>query len=152
MSAEKKLKDLGIELPPVTPPVGAYVPAVLVDKYVYTAGQVPLVAGKLKYQGRLGESLTVEEGREAAKICAINALSAIKSVLGTLDKVERIVKVVGYVNSTDDFLEQPAVLNGASEFLVQVFGENGRHARSAMGINVLWHMAPVELEIIAKVK
>ena len=152
MSAEKKLKELGIELPPVTPPVGAYLPAVVVDKYVYTAGQVPLVGGKLKHQGRLGESLTVEEGKEAAKICAINALSAMRSVLGSLDKIERIVKLVGFINSTNDFLEQPAVLNGASEFLAQVFGENGRHARSCMGVNVLWQMASVELEIIAKVK
>ncbi len=152
MSAEKKLKELGVELPPVTAPVGAYLPAVVVDKYVYTAGQVPLVGGKLKHQGRLGESLTVEEGKEAAKICAINALSAMRSVLGSLDKIERIVKLVGFINSTNDFLEQPAVLNGASEFLAQVFGENGRHARSAMGVNVLWQMAPVELEIIAKIK
>jgi enamine deaminase RidA (YjgF/YER057c/UK114 family) len=150
MSVEQRLKEMGIVLPSPKP-VGAYLPAVAVDKYVYTAGQVPLWEGALKYQGRLGESLTIEQGKEAAKICAINALAAIRTV-ASLDDVERIVKLQGFINCTDDFLEQAAVLNGASEFLIEVFGERGKHARAAMGVNVLWHMAPVELDIIAKLK
>ena len=152
MSIEQRLKDMGVVLPPSPKPVGAYVPAVVVDKYVYTAGQVPFWDGKLKYQGRLGENMTIEQGKEAAKLCAINALAAMKSVITTLDEIERIVKLQGFVNSTDDFLQHPAVLNGASEFLIEVFGENGRHARCDMGVNVLWNMAPVELDIIAKLK
>ena len=152
MSIEDKLNELGVQMPPSPKPVGAYVPAVKVGKFVYSAGQVPFWEGKLKYQGRLGESMSVEQGKEAARLCAINALAAIKTVINSLDDIEQIVKLIGFVNSTNDFKDHPAVINGASEFLLQLLGEAGRHARSAMGVNVLWNMAPVELELIVKLK
>ena len=152
LSVEEKLKELGIELPETPKPVAAYVPAVLIDSYVYSAGQVPFIKGELKYKGKLGKDLTIEEGYEAAKICALNALAAIKSVIGSLDKIERIIKVTGYVQSADNFFDQPKVLNGASELLGKIFGENGKHARSAVGTNILPINAPVEVEIIAKIK
>jgi len=125
MSIEEKLQELGLSLPEVAPPVAAYIPAVKTDKIVYTAGQVALVGGTLQYKGRLGENITVEQGYEAAKICALNALAALKSVAGSLDNVERIVRITGYVNSTNDFTDQPKVVNGASELMKNLFGDQG---------------------------
>jgi enamine deaminase RidA (YjgF/YER057c/UK114 family) len=152
LTIKDRLQELGIELPEVAKPVAAYVPAILIDSYVYTAGQIPLVKGELKYRGRLGEDLTVEEGYEAARICALNALAAIKSVIGDLNKVERIIKVNGFVQSAEGFYDQAKVLNGASELLGKIFGESGKHSRSAIGTNTLPLNAPVEVEIIAKIK
>jgi len=152
VSFEKKLKEMSISIPEAPKPVAAYVPAVKIDKYVYTAGQIPFVEGKLKYKGKLGKDLSVEEGYEAAKICAINCLSAVKSLIGNLDNIEKIVKVTGFVNSAPGFNEQPKVVNGASEFLGEVFGEKGAHARSAVGVNELPLDAPVEIEMIVKIK
>lgn len=152
MSFEKKLKEMGITIPEAPKPVAAYVPAVKIDKYVYTAGQIPFVEGKLKYKGKLGKDLSIEEGYEAAKISAINCLSAVKSLIGSLDNIEKIVKVTGFVNSAPGFSEQPKVVNGASEFLGEVFGEKGAHARSAVGVNELPLDAPVEIEMIVKIK
>jgi len=149
---EDKLKEIGMSLPPVAKPVAAYVPAVLVDKYVYTSGQIPLVEGELKYKGRVGGDLTDKEGYEAARICVLNCLSAVKSVAGSLDSIERIVKVTGFVNSAPGFSGQPGVINGASELLGQVFGEAGRHARSAVGVSELPLNAAVEVEMIVKLK
>jgi len=149
---EAKLKELGITLPETVKPLAAYVPAVQTGEYVYTAGQIPMVAGELAYKGKIGSDLTVEQGYEAAKICAINALSALKSVIGSLDNVERIIKVVGFVNSAPGFTMQPKVINGASEFLGEVFGEAGIHARSAVGVSELPIDSAVEVEIIVKVK
>jgi enamine deaminase RidA (YjgF/YER057c/UK114 family) len=149
---EAKLKELGITLPEVVKPLAAYVPAVRTGEYVYTAGQIPMVAGELAYKGKIGSDLTVEQGYEAAKICAINALSALKSVIGSLDNVEQIVKVVGFVNSAPGFTTQPKVINGASEFFGAVFGEAGVHARSAVGVSELPIDSAVEIEIIVKVK
>ena len=149
---EVKLKEMGISLPPVAKPVAAYVPAVLTDRYVYTSGQIPFVEGELKYKGRVGGDLTDKEGYEAARICVLNCLSAVKSVAGSLDSIERIVKVTGFVNSAQGFYGQPGVINGASELLGQIFGEAGRHARSAVGVSELPLNAAVEVEMIVKLK
>src|SRR5512138_2571820 len=115
MSFEAKLKELGIELPQAPKPVAAYVPAMRAGEFVYTSGQITMVNGELKYQGKLGKDLTVQEGYQAARICALNALSAIRDVVGSLDEIEQIIKVVGFVNSAPGFSEQPKVINGASE-------------------------------------
>lgn len=152
MSIEAKLKELGFELPTVAAPVAAYVPAVKVDNYVYTAGQIPLVAGVLKYKGKVGADLSEEVAYQAAQICALNCLAAIKSVAGSLDYVEQIVKVVGFVNSAPGFTMQPKVINGASELLGNLFGAQGAHARSAVGVSELPIDAAVEVEMIVKIR
>lgn len=152
MQIEQKLIELGTPLPETPKPVAAYVPAVRVNDWVYTSGQVAMVNGELKYKGKVGHDITMEEAYESAKICALNALSAVKSVIGDLDKIERVVKVVGYVNSAPGFTVQPAVINGASDFLKAVFGEQGAHARSAVGVAELPFGASVEIEMIFKVK
>ncbi len=149
---EAKLKEMGITLPETPKPLAAYVPAVQVDKYIYTSGQIPMVAGELKFKGKLGAELSESQGYEAAKLCAINCLSAIKGLAGSLDNIERIVKVVGFVNSAPGFNMQPKVINGTSEFIGEVFGEAGRHARSAVGVNELPIDAAVEVEMIVKLK
>jgi enamine deaminase RidA (YjgF/YER057c/UK114 family) len=148
---EEKLKEMGIVIPEAAKPVAAYVPGVLENGYVYTSGQLPSVSGVVR-KGKLGDNLTVEEGYEAAKICAINCLAVVKSLVGDLDKVERIVKVVGFVNSTLDCESQPKVINGASELLGKIFDEAGAHARSAVGVASLPLGACCEVEMIVKVK
>ena len=152
MSVEEKLKEVGITLPDVAPPVAAYIPAVQADKMIYTAGQVALLKGELKYKGRVGENLTVKQGYESARICALNALAAVKGVAGSLDNIERIVRVAGFINSADDFTDQAKVMNGASELMLDIFGEAGLHARSAIGVNTLPIGASVEVELIVKLK
>ncbi|MFD3457335.1 RidA family protein [Streptomyces sp. NPDC058691] len=148
MSAvEQRLVDLGLTLPEVAAPLAAYVPAVLSGPYVFTAGQLPLVDGKLTTCGKVGAEVTPEQARELARTCALNALAAVKSVAGDLDRVKRVVKVVGFVASAPDFTGQPGVVNGASELLGQVLGDAGVHARSAVGVAVLPLDAPVEVEI-----
>lgn len=149
---EAKLKELGIELPATPKPVAAYVPAVQVDNYVYTSGQIPFVNGELKYKGKVGGQVSETEGYEAAKVCAVNCLSAVKGIVGSLDKIEKIVKVTGFVNSAAGFSAQPKVINGASELFGQIFGDAGSHARSAVGVSELPLDAPVEVEIIVKIK
>lgn len=146
---EARLAELGISLPPVAKPVAAYVPAVRAGRFVYTSGQLPMVDGKLAYQGKLGADLSVEDGYQAARICALNALAAVQAVAGSLDRVERIVKVVGFVASAPGFNDQPKVVNGASELLGEIFGEAGRHARSAVACNELPLNAAVEVELVA---
>ena len=148
---EEKLKEMGIVIPEAAKPVAAYVPGVLENGYVYTSGQLPSVSGVVR-KGKLGDNLTVEEGYEAAKICAINCLAVVKSLVGDLDKVERIVKVVGFVNSTPDCESQPKVINGASVLLGKMFDEAGAHARSAVGVASLPLGACCEVEMIVKVK
>lgn len=148
---EEKLKEMGIVIPEAAKPVAAYVPGVLENGYVYTSGQLPSVSGVVR-KGKLGDNLTVEEGYEAAKICAINCLAVVKSLVGDLDKVERVVKVVGFVNSTPDCESQPKVINGASELLGKIFDEAGAHARSAVGVASLPLGACCEVEMIVKVK
>ncbi|HEY3368295.1 MAG TPA: RidA family protein [Symbiobacteriaceae bacterium] len=152
MSAEAKLKELGITLPEAPKPVASYVPFVQSGEYVYTSGQICLEAGQLKYKGKVGADLTQEEAYQAARLCAINTLAVLKAAVGSLDNVEQIVKVVGFVNSAAGFTAQPAVINGASELYQQVFGDQGRHARSAVGAAELPMNSPVEVEIIARVK
>lgn len=149
---ENKLQEMGLELPAAPKPVAAYVPAKQCDNLVFTAGQIPFLNGELKYKGKLGQELTIEEGYEAAKLCALNCLSVIKGVIGDLDRIEEIVKVNGFVNCIPEFGDQPKVINGASEFLGQVFGEAGKHARAAVGCTNLPMHAACEVELIVKIK
>lgn len=151
MSAEAKLQELGITLPNVPSPVAAYAPFVRTGNLIFTAGQIAVVNGELKFKGKLGRDLSVEEGYEAARTCALNALAVVRSAVGSLDKVERVVKVVAFVNSADGFTGQPQVANGASELFQQVFGEKGVHARSAVGVSELPIDTAVEVEIIVQV-
>jgi enamine deaminase RidA (YjgF/YER057c/UK114 family) len=146
-----RLAELGIELPPVAAPVAAYVPAVRTGNHVYTSGQLPFVDGKLELTGKVGDAVTAEDAKTAARIAALNALAAVDALVG-LDNVVRIVKVVGFVASADGFTGQPGVINGASEFLGEVFGDAGVHARSAVGVAELPLAAPVEVELIAEVR
>ena len=148
---EERLAALGLTLPPVAAPVAAYVPAVRSGPYVYTAGQLPLADGKLPRTGKVGAQVSVDEAAGLARTCALNALAAVASVAGGLSAVTRIVKVTGFVASDPAFTGQAQVVNGASELLLEVFGEAGRHARSAVGMAVLPLDAPVEIELIAEV-
>ncbi|MFZ9744835.1 MAG: RidA family protein [Aquiluna sp.] len=150
MSANQRISDLGITLPQVATPAGAYVPAVVSGNLVFTAGQIPLVDGKLVATGKVGKDLSADQAKEIARICALNAVAAIKSVIGDLDRVTKVVKVVGFVSSTPDFTAQPSVVNGASELLEQIFGDKGIHARSAVGVAVLPLDAPVEVELVVE--
>ena len=149
--AAARLAELGLTLPAVATPVAAYVPAVKTGNYVYTSGQLPFVEGKLQGTGKLGDSVTVEEGAALARVCALNALAAAADAAGGLDAIVRIVKVTCFVSSAPSFTGQAQVANGASEFLIQVFGEAGKHARSAVGMAVLPLDPPVEVELIAEV-
>jgi enamine deaminase RidA (YjgF/YER057c/UK114 family) len=151
MTPEERLKQLGIELPDAPKPLGSYVPLVRTGNLVFLSGILPLVEGKLTREGRVGEKVTVDEAREDARTAAINALAILKSNLGTLNKISRCVKITGYVSSAPDFTEQPNVLNAASDFMLEIFGEVGRHARAAVGANVLPLNSPVELEFIFEV-
>jgi len=151
-SPEARLTAIGLTLPKVTPPVAAYVPAVRTGDYVYTAGQLPVVDGQLLATGKVGADVGAVEAAALARTCALNALAAVASVTGSLDAVRRIVKVTGFVASAPGFTQQAQVINGASELLIEVFGEAGRHARSAVGMAVLPLDAPVEVELIAEVR
>ncbi len=151
MSANARLQELGITLPEVAKPAGAYVPAVQSGNLVFTAGQIPLVEGKLIATGKVGKEISVEQAKDIARVCALNALAAIKGVVGDLDRVKKVVKVVGFVASTPDFTQQPQVVNGASELLQQIFGDSGIHARSAVGVAVLPLDAPVEVELVVEI-
>lgn len=142
-----RLAELGIELPIVPAPLAAYVPAVRHGDMVYTSGQLPLVDGALPQTGIVGAGVSAEDATELARICTLNALAAAADVAGGVDKIERIVKVVGFVASAPDFTGQPAVVNGASVLLAEVFGENGQHARAAVGVAALPNGAPVEVTI-----
>ncbi|GAA1999077.1 RidA family protein [Brevibacterium samyangense] len=148
---EAKLEELGLTLPEVATPAGAYIPAIRSGDHVYTSGQLPLVEGKLSATGKLGGELSVEDGYAAARTAALNCLAAIKSVIGDLDRIEQVVKVTGFVASTPDFTGQPKVINGASELLGEVFGDKGVHARSAVGMAALPLDTPVEVEMIVRV-
>ncbi|NXY95342.1 RidA family protein [Streptomyces sp. BR123] len=145
-AVEAKLAELGLTLPEVAAPLAAYQPAVRSGNYVFTAGQLPMVKGSLPVTGKVGAEVSPEQAKELAGICALNALAAVKSVVGDLDRIARVVKVVGFIASAPDFTGQPAVLNGASELLGEVLGEKGVHARSAVGVAVLPLDAPVEVE------
>jgi enamine deaminase RidA (YjgF/YER057c/UK114 family) len=147
---EQRLAELGLELPAVAMPAGAYVPAVISNNLVFTAGQIPLVDGKLMATGKVGAEIDPAYAKEIAQRCALNGLAAIKSVLGDLDRITSVVKLVGFVASTPEFTGQPGVINGASELIGEVFGELGLHARSAVGVAVLPLDAPVEVELIVE--
>jgi enamine deaminase RidA (YjgF/YER057c/UK114 family) len=149
---EARLAELGSPLPELAKPVAAYVAAVVSGNLVFTAGQLPFVAGALPETGKLGGSVSPDAAKACARQCALNALAAVKSVIGDLDRVTRVVKVVGFVASTPDFTGQPGVINGASEFLGEVFGEAGAHARSSVGVSVLPMDSPVEIELIVEFK
>lgn len=148
---EERLAELGLSVPAVAKPVAAYVPAVRTGSYVYTSGQLPMVAGQLADAGKVGAEVTPERAKELAQICALNALAAVKAEIGDLSMVTRVVKVVGFVASAPGFTGQPGVVNGASELLGAVFGDAGVHARSAVGVAVLPLDAPVEVEIVVEV-
>ncbi|MBW0115639.1 RidA family protein [Pseudonocardia abyssalis] len=150
MSASAKLRELGIELPTVAAPAGAYIPARRTGNLVFTAGQVPFVDGKLPATGKVGAEIDVDTARDLARTCALNALAAVDALVG-IDAIVGVVKVVGFVASAPDFTGQPSVINGASELLGEVFGEAGAHARSAVGVAVLPLDAPVEVEIVVEV-
>jgi enamine deaminase RidA (YjgF/YER057c/UK114 family) len=153
-AVEDRLAELGLSVPEVVPPVAAYVPAVLDGSRVYTSGQLPMVAGAMAATGKVGSGegqVSPEVAKELAQVCALNAIAAIKGVIGDLDKVERVVKVVGFVASDPSFTGQPGVINGASEFLGKVFGDKGAHARSAVGVAALPLDAAVEVEVIVHV-
>jgi len=149
--AEDRLAELGLTLPDVPAPVAAYTPAVRTGDLVFTSGQVPTVDGKVVATGKVGAEVDAADAQEYARICALNALAAVKALVGDLDKVRRVVKVVGFVASAPDFTGQPGVINGASELLNQVFGDAGVHARSAVGVAALPLDVPVEVEILVEV-
>lgn len=149
---EEKIKQLGYTVPVPVKPLASYVPAIRTGELVFTAGQVPIKDGKLQFTGKVDGDLTVSEGKSAAQICALNCLSAIKNEIGDLDKIEQIIKVTVFVSSSEGFTEQPQVANGASDLLTEIFGENGKHARSAVGVSELPLNAPVEIEMIVKLK
>ncbi|MGD1008207.1 MAG: RidA family protein [Ignavibacteriaceae bacterium] len=149
---EDKIKELGLQLPEAPKPLAAYVSAVKVDNLVFTSGQLPIENGVLKIKGKIGSQLNEEEGIKAAEICTLNCLSVIKGVIGSLDKIEQVVKLTAFVNCADYFTSQPKIANGASELLVKIFGDKGKHARSAIGVSELPLDAPVEIEMLVKVK
>ncbi|MEJ7834016.1 MAG: RidA family protein [Nocardioides sp.] len=150
-SPEERLAELGLAVPEVAKPLAAYVPAVRSGNYVFTSGQLPMRSGELMLTGKVGADVTAEQAYECAQQCALNAIAAVKSLVGDLSTVKRIVKVVGFVASTPDFTGHPGVVNGASELLGTVFGEAGVHARSAVGVASLPLDAPVEVELLVEV-
>ena len=152
MSAvEDRLAELGLSVPEVTAPLASYVPAVISGSCVYTSGQLPFISGALQATGRLGSEIEVDEGVSLAQICGLNAIAAVKSVIGDLDRVVQVVRVTGFVASSPEFTSQPAVINGASDLLGEIFGDAGSHARSAVGVSVLPKDALVEIEMIVEV-
>jgi enamine deaminase RidA (YjgF/YER057c/UK114 family) len=150
MSVSTRLGELGIELPEVAKPLASYVPAVRSGNLVYTSGQLPTQGGKLAEAGKVGADVTPEQGKALARICVLNALAAVDSLVG-IDTVARVVKVVGFVASAPGFNGQPGVVNGASDLLTEVFGDRGSHARSAVGVSELPLDAPVEVELVVEV-
>ena len=149
---KNRLDQMGLILPEAPKTVAAYIPAKQTGNLVFTAGQLPMVNGELISKGLLGQDVEVDEANKAARICTLNALAAIKGVIGDLDRIKQIVRVVGYVASVPTFTQQPAVVNGASELLLEIFGENGKHARSAVGMAVLPLNASVEIELTVEVE
>jgi enamine deaminase RidA (YjgF/YER057c/UK114 family) len=149
---ENYLSKLNLSLPETPKPVAAYIPAKLAGKLIFTAGQLPMVNGELISKGLLGQDVDIEEANKAARICTLNALAAIKGVIGDLDRIKQVVRVVGYVASIPTFTQQPAVVNGASELLLEIFGDSGKHARSAVGMAVLPMNASVEIELTVEIE
>ena len=152
MSASARLAELGIDLPEVVSPVGSYVPALRHGDLVYTSGQLPMLKGTLVATGQLGAGVTPEQGAECARVATLNALAAAAQACGGVDNIVRVVRVVGYVASTPDFASQPAVMNAGSNLLTEIFGEDGRHVRSAVGVAALPLGAAVEVELVVAVR
>lgn len=149
---EEKLMSLGVVLPAPPASAGSYVPVVIAGSLAFVSGQIPIQDGQLKHKGKVGKDLSIEAGQQAARLCAINGLAQLKHALGSLDRISRFVKVTGYVNCEPSFTDQPKVVNGASDFLVQVFGDNGKHARAAIGVSSLPLDSAVEVEFIAEIR
>lgn len=148
---DDRLATLGIALPPPVAPAGSYVPVVVSHNFAFVAGQIPSEAGHVKFKGKVGRDIPIEAGQQAARLCTINALAQLKSALGSLDRIKRVVKVTGFVNCDPSFADQPKVVNGASDLLVQVFGEAGKHARVAVGVSSLPLDSALEVELIVEV-
>jgi len=148
---EEKLREKGLEIPEAPKPLAAYIPVTKVGNIVFTAGQIPMKEGNLVFKGKVGKDITVEDAQKAAELCLLNGLSVIKSIIGSLDKISKIVKATVFVNSADGFTDQAKVANGASELLVELFGEKGKHVRSAVGVNELPIDSAVEIELIVEV-
>jgi len=149
---EENISKIGIKLPEPQKPVAMYLPAVRTNNLLFISGQIPIKNDNIIYTGKLGKEMNIEQGGKAAKLCAINALSVMKNELGNLDRIERIIKITGYVNSTDDFFDQPKVINYASELMIEIFGEKGKHSRVAIGVNTLPLNCAVEIEFIIQIK
>jgi enamine deaminase RidA (YjgF/YER057c/UK114 family) len=149
---EAKIIELGYTLPEPAKPLAAYIPAIKIDKLVYTAGQLPSISGQLQYKGKVGFYVSEEDGQKAAVLSLLNCLAVIKSVCGDLDQIEQVVKLTVFINSADGFTNQPKVANGASELLLKIFGEAGKHVRSAVGVNELPIDAALEIEMVVKLK
>jgi enamine deaminase RidA (YjgF/YER057c/UK114 family) len=149
---EKNIIGLGFVLPDISVPLASYIPAKQSGNLIFTAGQLPMVNGALISTGHLGQDVEIEDAKKAARICTLNALAAIKGVIGDLDRIKQVVRVVGYVASVPTFTQQPAIVNGASELLLEIFGEKGKHARSAVGMAVLPLNASVEIELTVEVE
>ena len=148
---ESRLAEIGIDLPQAAAPAANYVPYVITGSQLFVSGQIPMGASGIEHQGKLGSDYSVEDGQAAAKLCAINILAQAKAALGDLDKIKRLVKLVAFVNSTPEFGDQPKVVNGASDFMVEALGDKGRHARSAVGVAALPFGVAVEIEAIFEV-
>ncbi len=148
---EEKIKQMGLTIPDAPKPLAAYIPALKIGNMVFTAGQIPMKDGQLVFRGKIGKDLSEEDGKKAAEICVLNCLSVVKSLAGSLDNIKRIIKLTVFVNSADGFTNQAAVANGASELLVKLFSENGKHVRSAVGVNELPINSAVEIEMIAEI-
>ena len=151
MSPEERLKQLSITLPEAPAPLGSYVPIVRTGNLLFLSGILPLINGKLLRHGSVGKEISLDEAREDAKIATINALSILKSHIGSLDKVKKCVRITGYISSASHFTDQPKVLNAASDLLFEIFGLTGRHARSAIGVNILPLNSPLEIDFIFEV-
>ena len=149
---EEKINQLGFTLPIAPKPLASYVPAVRTGDLVFTAGQLPIKDGSLAFKGKLGKDLSEDEGKKAAQVCALNCLSVIKNEIGNLDNIEKIIKLTVFVSSAEGFINHPQVANGASDLIKEIFGENGKHVRSAVGVAALPLNAPVEIEMICKLK
>ena len=152
MSIEAKIKEMGIELPKAPVPVAAYVPTLIANGFLFISGQGPSENGVLNATGKVGKDVSLEDGVHAARLCALNLLAQMKEALGSLDRVERIVNLKGFVASAEDFYMQPQVVNGASELMVEVFGDAGKHTRSAIGVNALPLNFTCEIEAIVKIR
>jgi enamine deaminase RidA (YjgF/YER057c/UK114 family) len=151
MTAEQALTSLGITLPTPPAPAGSYVPVVVTGNLAFVAGQIPVEAGQVKFKGKVGRDVSIEAGQQAARMCTVNALAQLKTALGSLDRIKRVIKVTGFVNCEPSFADQPKVVNGASDLLVQVFGEKGKHARAAVGVSSLPMESAVEVEFIVEI-